>query len=297
VPEVIRLRANAKVNLFLRVVGRADNGWHELETIFHGIALADGLDIAHAAPGVIEVDMTTSSAPRDDLPAPEDNLVSIAAAGVARLARRPVGTSIAVTKNIPIGAGLAGGSADAAATIVGLDALWELGLTAETIVGLATALGSDVPFCLRGGTALGTGRGNDLIVLQQAASMWFVLGLSDRPLLTAEVYEAWDGVGSSSAVSSGVMVDALVRGDPSEVARHLHNDLLAPAVSLRPEIEGGVAALVDGGALGAGMSGSGPTVFGVAAGPDEARELARKVDGAFARVEVVSSALTGVEWM
>jgi 4-diphosphocytidyl-2-C-methyl-D-erythritol kinase len=295
--DVIRLRANAKLNLFLRVVGADTQGWHELETVFHSVALTDLVELAHAPRGGIRVDMTAEAEAQAHIPARGDNLASIAAARVAQLAQQSGGASITVTKNIPIGGGLAGGSADAAATIVGLDALWKLELPRESVLELAAAMGSDIAFCLGGGTALGTGRGNDLVPLPQPPPMWFVLGISDRPLLTGDVYGAWDQQGNSGAVSAEGMIQALGRGEVADVALHLHNDLLVPAVTLRPEIEDGVAALLDAGALGAGMSGSGPTVFGMAAGRAEAEALGRKVDGRFARVEVVASAPAGVEWL
>jgi 4-diphosphocytidyl-2-C-methyl-D-erythritol kinase len=294
--DVIRLRANAKLNLFLRVARLEDDGMHELDTVFHSVALADVLELASAPPGEIRVDMV-ASAPQVGLPVTKDNLVYIAAHRMAQLAHRPVGATIAVAKNIPIGAGLAGGSADAAATIVGLDSLWKLELTRDGIVELANALGSDVAFCLEGGTALGTGRGNELTPVSQTPPMWFVLGMSDQPLLTAAVYEAWDRTGTSSNETSEAMVLALRGGIVADVADQLHNDLLGPAVTLRPEIEEGLAALLDSGALGAGMSGSGPTVFGIAGHLAEAQAVARKVHRRFARVEVVPSAPSGVEWL
>jgi 4-diphosphocytidyl-2-C-methyl-D-erythritol kinase len=295
--DLIRLRANAKLNLFLRVV-RAYEGMHDLETVFHSVALADVVQLSAAPPGELRVEMTASSpgqTGQTGLPAPEDNLVSIAADRMAQLADKRVGATIAVTKNIPIGAGLAGGSADAAATITGLDALWQLGLSRDAILELADALGSDVAFCLDGGAALGTGRGNTLTRLPQPPPMWFVLGMSDQPLLTAAVYGAWDRTGTSGAETSDAIVSALGRGVVADVARHLRNDLLGPAATLRPEIEEGLTALVESGAVGAGMSGSGPTVFGIAANRADAQALAKKVEGRFARVEVVSSAPRGIE--
>lgn len=291
--EPIRLRANAKLNLFLRVMA-ARHGWHELETIFHSVELADVLEFQAASPGEIAVAMSAPSAEQTHLPAPEDNLVTIAASRLARLAPRPVGASIAVTKHLPVGAGLAGGSADAAATLAGLNALWGLGLDRRSMLELAGTLGSDVPFCLGGGTAVGRGRGSDLTPVPEAASMWFVLGISDRPMMTARVYEEWDRVGASGG-DIDAMVGALTAGDPAEISRCLHNDLRVPAVSLRPDIGEGIQAMRDGGALGAEMSGSGPTVFGLAADHAHAETVAQKVRSAFARVEVVGSAPAGLE--
>jgi 4-diphosphocytidyl-2-C-methyl-D-erythritol kinase len=293
-PEPIRLRANAKLNLFLRVVGGRHRGWHEIETIFHSITLADVLQLTSAEPGVLKVDLTAPPSEQAYLPALEDDLVTTAAAAVTRLAPTPVGASIAVTKAIPIGAGLAGGSADAAATVVGLNELWELGLTTTSMAKLASSIGSDVAFCLEGGTAMGTGRGDDLTPLPDPPPMWFVLGISDRPLLTAGVYEAWDRVGRSAG-SVDAMVRALAGGDPIEVGRHLHNDLVPAAVSLRPDIEEGIQAMRQAGAAGAGMTGSGPTVFGLAADRAHAGTVAQEVRSAFARVVVVASAPAGIE--
>jgi 4-diphosphocytidyl-2-C-methyl-D-erythritol kinase len=291
--EPIRLRANAKLNLFLRVKA-AHGGWHELETIFHSVALADVLEFHAAPPGEITVEMSAPPAERTHLPAPGADLVAIAAARLARLAPRPVGASIAVTKHIPVGAGLAGGSADAAATLVGLNALWGLASDRRSMLELAVELGSDVPFCLSGGTAVGRGRGSDLTPVPKAAAMWFVLGISDRPLMTARVYEEWDRVGESGG-DMDAMVGALAGDDPAEISRYLHNDLRAPAVSLRPDIREGIDAMRDAGAVGAEMSGSGPTVFGLAADHAHAEAVAQKVQSAFARVEVVASAPAGVE--
>jgi 4-diphosphocytidyl-2-C-methyl-D-erythritol kinase len=293
--EPIRLRANAKLNLFLRVTGSTERGWHEIETIFHSVRLADVLELRKAPGGELEVEMAATDPLDDSLPAPEDNLVHKAAAGVARFAHEPVGASLTVRKAIPIGGGLAGGSADAAATILGLIALWGLDVDRSSVLELAGALGSDVAFCLDGGTASATGRGNELTQLPAPPPMWFVLGMSDRPLMTAAVYDAWDQLGTSGSVTARAMTAALAQGDLEEIGRLLHNDLCLPAIALRPEIEAGVAALRDAGAVAAGMSGSGPTVFGIASGEAHASELARKVRSSFARVEVVASAPSGVE--
>jgi 4-diphosphocytidyl-2-C-methyl-D-erythritol kinase len=293
--ETIRLHAMAKLNLFLRVTGTHDDGFHQLETIFHGIGLYDVLELREASPGVIGVCARGPAAVLEHLPASRENLVSIAASRVAEMAERPVGTDIVVTKNIPIGAGLAGGSADAAGTIIGLIQLWNLKPAPETVLEVAAGLGSDVPFCVQGGTALATGRGTDLTRLPQPPPMWFVLGISDTPLLTATVYDAWEREGTTGESSADGMMRALGQGNPAAIAKNLHNDLLSPATTVRPEIRSGLEAFLDAGALGASMSGSGPTVFGIAADQGHALELAHELDPAFSRVEVVSSAPAGVE--
>jgi 4-diphosphocytidyl-2-C-methyl-D-erythritol kinase len=295
--ETIRLLAMAKLNLFLRVVGVLEDGFHEIETVFHSVRLCDVIELSQAPPGEINVEVQAPAAMREHLPAPEQNLVSVAAHTIAELTRSPVGAAITVIKNIPVGAGLAGGSADAAAALVGLNALWNLELASEAIVEVAAGLGSDVPFCVDGGTALATGRGTDLIRLPEPFPIWFVLGISDDPLMTAAVYEAWDQAGTSRDVSSDGLVDALAGSDTAVIASSLHNDLCSPAARLRPQIHTGIDALLEAGALGACVSGSGPTVFGIADGEKQAVELAQKACHVFSRIEVVSSAPAGVEWI
>jgi 4-diphosphocytidyl-2-C-methyl-D-erythritol kinase len=226
---------------------------------------------------------------------PEDNLVNIAASQMASLAKTEPGATIVVDKSIPFGGGLAGGSADAAATIVGLNELWELDLTLGSMLGIAAGLGSDVPYCIEGGTVLATGRGTELARLPEPAPMWFVLGMSDRPLLTGEVFAAWDENRQTGGVPADGLIAALIGGDVAEIGSHIHNDLLIPAVTTRPEIEAGLQALLDAGAAGAGMSGSGPTVFGIARGETDAHEIAQSVRNVFSRVQVRASSPVGVE--
>ncbi|MDP9225224.1 MAG: 4-(cytidine 5'-diphospho)-2-C-methyl-D-erythritol kinase [Actinomycetota bacterium] len=277
------------------MTGRREDGFHELETIFHGIALADTLEMTRSRPGEIEVEMRLPAHSQSHLPPPEGNLVRIAAAHVSRLAPRPAGASIVVTKEIAIGAGMAGGSSDAAATIVGLNALWGLGLTRRRLLGIAAMVGSDVPYCLDGGTVLATGRGTEMTRLAAAPEMWFVLGISHRPLMTRAVYDAWDRVGASGPDVADAMTGALARRDVIAIAALLHNDLYPPALSLRPEIEAGCRALIEAGALGAGMAGSGPTVFALAGSERHAREVASAVRDHFPQVEVVASAPRSIE--
>jgi 4-diphosphocytidyl-2-C-methyl-D-erythritol kinase len=296
-PEKVRLRAMAKLNLFLRVTGKLDDGFHQLETVFHSVGLSDLLELTSANEGAIDVEMEASRLGGQNTPVPDANLVTIAARRLVDVGRSGMGAAIKVTKNIPIGAGLAGGSADAAATLVGLNVLWGLGLSMGTIVEIAAELGSDVPYCVVGGTAFGDGRGVRLEQLPDPVPLWFVLGISDRPLMTAAVFDAWDEVGVvGRGVAADRMISALTRGDLREIAAALHNDLYLPAVHLRPDIEAGVAAMVDAGAVGATMTGSGPTVFGLATGRDQAKEIARNAARSFPRVEVVSSSPVGVEW-
>jgi 4-diphosphocytidyl-2-C-methyl-D-erythritol kinase len=294
--EPVRLRANAKLNLFLRVIGRRHDGFHDIETIFHGIALADLVEMTPGPPGTVEVEMRAPDHARAHLPTPESNIVNLAASQLARVAEGSPGASIVVTKKIPIGAGMAGGSADAAATLVGLNALWQLGLTHAQLLDEAAALGSDVPYCIDGGTVLATGRGSEMSPVTEAPAMWFVLGIGQRPLMTRAAYDAWDRLGvPGPAAGAREMVEALGQHDLGAIAAFLHNDLYAPALSQCPDIETGCRALLDAGAVGAGMTGSGPTVFGLAGSETHAHTVAETVRGRFHQVEVVTTARRGVE--
>ena len=190
---------------------------------------------------------------------------------------------------------MGGGSANAAGTLVALNDLWDVGLDRSELTRLAETIGSDVPFCLWGGTSLAMERGGDLTPLPIPAPMWFVLGISFAPLSTKTVYERWDEIGSSSEARSAPIALVLGAGDVDGVAALVHNDLEAPACSLRPELRTKKESLVAAGALGAGMTGSGPTMFAIASHEAHARAIAARVEDQFDRVLCVSSAARGVE--
>lgn len=272
--------ARAKVNLFLRVLARRPDGFHEIESVFHSIDLADIIELSPAP--ATSVEMSFTGVPVLDLD-PKDNLAAKAASAVLG----DTGVAITLEKRIPFGAGLAGGSADAAGVLRGLKAMDLISLTEDELLEVAAALGSDVPYCMTGGPALVTGRGEQVRPLRAAESLWLVLGISHRPLSTAEIYAACEP--TSEGPSSGSMTLALEAGDITGVAAALHNDLEGPAFSLRPELEAAKVAMLDAGALGAVMSGSGPTIVGVAATESEAVGIAEKVVLAFDRVEVTRS--------
>jgi 4-diphosphocytidyl-2-C-methyl-D-erythritol kinase len=284
-----RLRTNGKINLFLRVVEKLPDGFHSIETIFQSVSLADDL-IAESGDGPFTVE-TTAGAPGVVPPAPEHNIVTKAAAALAEAAGVAATGRISVTKNIPVGGGLAGGSGNAAGALIALEQMWG---TSVDFGSIAPRLGSDVPFCLLGGTALGTGRGERLTRLALGAPVWFVLGISFEPLLTAEVYSEWR-VDDRTQTSVDLMLSALHTAQPRQIAAALRNDLEAPALRLRPDLVAGKVALLEAGALGACVSGSGPTIFALAADEDHARQMAVRVAGNFDRVEVVTSRKTGVE--
>jgi 4-diphosphocytidyl-2-C-methyl-D-erythritol kinase len=295
-PAQVRMKTHAKLNLFLRVLGRRADGYHEVETILHGVELGDDIDVELTDSGKVEIDMALADSVSDLLPPSEQNTVWHAAQHlIEHQGARNDGVRIKIVKRIPIGAGLGGGSGNAAGVLVALNELWKTELNRDGLLGIAGRVGSDVPYCISGGTALATARGESLTPLPSPATLWFVLGISHHPLLTRDVYAAWEPGREAEPVGSAEMTLALGAQDLEEVAALLYNDLEAPAFGLRPELAGKKEALVRGGALGAVMSGSGPTLFGVAADEAHAREVARAVEGEFDQVVVTCSRAECIE--
>jgi 4-diphosphocytidyl-2-C-methyl-D-erythritol kinase len=266
---VTRLRANAKINLWLRVVGQREDGFHDIETVFQNVDLADELSFALMAREGVEVSMAYEDVPAVAVPKPEDNLVWRAATEMLSRSSGARGARIDVRKRIPTGAGLGGGSADAAATLVATNELLELGLSKERLIEVAAGFGSDTSFSVLGGTALGTGRG-ELLTPVNSPSLALVLGLSFEPLLTGEVYARCSPGGDGG---SEALVAALGAGAEA-IAPLLRNDLEQAAFSLRPELREKKKRLLRAGALGALVSGSGPTLFGLCRDDAHAAEVA-----------------------
>ena len=293
--SAVKFRTNAKVNLFLRVLGRRPDGYHEVETILQVIRLADEIEIAATSSGNVEVEMTWLDGGTGDLPVPADNLITRAAGHLLDSGARNDGIKVTVRKRIPIGAGLGGGSGNAAGALVVLNEMWGLELERDRLKELAALVGSDVPYCIEGGTSLATARGEKLTPLPSPATMWFVLGITDEPMLTKDVYDAWDTLPPPEEVSSALMTLALGAGDPEEVASLLHNDLEPAVFTLRPELEKKKEILVEAGALAACVSGSGPTLYGVGRDESDAKAVAAKVEDVFDRVLVTSSRTDCIE--
>jgi 4-diphosphocytidyl-2-C-methyl-D-erythritol kinase len=271
----MRVLSFAKVNLWLRVVGKRDDGFHELETFFHTVSLHDEIDIDPEHPE-LEVAMT---------PSVENNL----ALAAARLLHPDRGARIEIRKNIPIGAGLAGGSGNAAAVLVALHRAWGLDLDLEGLLEIAAELGSDVPFMVVGGTALGRGRGELLERIQDAPRLWFVLGISNQGSSTADVYARWRPEHRGIGTDLETFRDILIAGDPDDIAAAVRNDLQPAALELRPELAARIDSMRAAGALTAFISGSGPTVVGLARSSDQAGSIAAQLGEEFDRVEVVRS--------
>jgi 4-diphosphocytidyl-2-C-methyl-D-erythritol kinase len=278
----VAARAPAKVNVQLAVGPLRPDGFHELRTVYLAVSLSDTVTV-RAGEG-LSVSVTGLDA--GVVPADRGNLVWRAAELLADHAGVRPDAAIEIAKSIPAAAGLAGGSADAAAALVALDALWGTRASREDLHGLAARLGSDVPFSLLGGVALGSGRGERLSPVL-ARSRWdWVLGLAGAGLSTPAVYAELDRLRSAGAIPGGdtlpsadPVIAALRSGPPSALAAALANDLQAPALALRPELGRAIRAMTDAGALGALVSGSGPTVAGLASDARSAVRLAAELAG------------------
>ena len=297
-------RAPAKVNVHLSIGPLRPDGYHDLQTVFLAVSLfdtvsvrpADGLSLTVSGEG------TTAGSAADRVPTDRRNLVWRAAVLLAEHAGVKARAAIDIDKAIPAAAGLAGGSADAAAALVALDALWNTGATRGDLAELAARLGSDVPFSLLGGVALGSGRGERLSpVLARRQTHW-VLGIAREGLSTPAVYAELDRLRATGRAPDGAelpspqpVIAALSSGPPSALAEALLNDLEAPALALRPELRRALRATTEAGALAAFLSGSGPTVAALAEDEDAAVRLAATLagEGVFRTVRAVHGPVPG----
>jgi 4-diphosphocytidyl-2-C-methyl-D-erythritol kinase len=295
----VTARAPAKVNVHLGVGPLRPDGFHELRTVYLAVSLFDTVTVG---PGEGLAVSVTGEGAGGDVPTDRRNLVWQAAELLAASAGVPADATIAVAKNIPAAAGLAGGSADAAAALVALDELWGTRATRSDLVGLAAQLGSDVPFSLLGGVALGSGRGEQVSpVLARHPSHW-VLGIAGEGLSTPAVYRELDRLREAGRVPDGTqrppteaVIAALRDGAPAALAAALTNDLQAPAFSLRPELRRALRAARDAGAAAALVSGSGPTVAALVESEEAAVRLAAVLagEGVFRTVRAVQGPVPG----
>lgn len=277
----VTVRVPAKVNLQLSVGPVRADGFHELATVFQAVNLCDEV-IARPNDGA-GIRLTMSGEGAEDLPTGEDNLAYRAALLLSQALAVPADVDLHVHKAIPIAGGMAGGSADAAGTLLACDALWRGGSARDDLMQLATALGSDVPFSLHGGTAIGVGRGERLTpVLSRGLFSW-VFALADGGLSTPAVYGECDRLREGRSVPdpyvSDILMQALAAGDAELLGKALHNDLQPAAMSLRPSLGQLLEAGEDFGALGGLVSGSGPTCAFLARDEEHALDLAVALSG------------------
>ncbi|MFI9451645.1 4-(cytidine 5'-diphospho)-2-C-methyl-D-erythritol kinase [Amycolatopsis sp. NPDC052450] len=283
VPPPVTVRVPAKVNLHLSVGDVRPDGYHELVTVFQALSLTDEVTVAVTEDPGVEVYGEGEGV----VPTGANNLAWKAAQALAAHAGKADAESkvrVVLRKGIPVAGGMAGGSADAAATLVGLASLWKLDISRDELAGIAAKLGSDVPFALYGGTALGTGRGEQLVPVLSRHTFHWVLAFDQRGLSTPRVFGELDRLreeGSPPRIGSHTpVVEALASGDPRQLALLLGNDLQAAAVSLRPGLRRTLRAGVNAGALAGTVSGSGPTCAFLCADAQSAVEVAAELSGA-----------------
>ena len=267
------LRASAKVNLALEVLGKRADGYHEIATVLQAVDLFDRIAVATA-------DTLSLHTDDPDLPTDEGNLVMRAARLLQKAASIETGARIRLRKRIPVAAGLGGGSSDAAATLWGLSRLWKLRWPAARLQELAVELGMDVPFFLGAGRAVARGRGEQLAPLPGGGGYALVLVNPRVPLSTREVYGRVPTGWRAEPVGTDRVIEALRTRNVNRVAAALTNNLEGLVEPVLPVIGRMKAALLAAGALGAIMSGSGPTVFGMARSLDHARQIRRRVSRA-----------------
>lgn len=288
ISDAVTVRVPAKVNLHLGVGPLRDDGYHDLVTIYQALSLYDDVTVARAA--ALGVSMTRDGgrgADVADIPLGDDNLAVRAARALGAHVGRDPRVAIEIVKRIPVAGGMAGGSADAAGALVALAALWKLDLPRVELLDIAAELGSDVPFSVQGGTALGTGRGEQLMPMLARGELHWVLAFARDGLSTPTVFAELDRLRAERAEAFPVpnprpdeLVQALAGGSAATIAPLLHNDLQPAALSLQPGLRRTLRAGVDAGALGGIVSGSGPTCVFLCADADAAVAVAAELSGA-----------------
>jgi 4-diphosphocytidyl-2-C-methyl-D-erythritol kinase len=279
------VRVPGKVNLYLSVGDRRDDGYHELTTVFHAVSLLDEVTVSTA--DVLSLEMAGEGV--DSLPADERNLAWRAAELMADHVGRAPDVAISIEKSIPVAGGMAGGSADAAGVLVAMNTLWELGVPRRDLHALAAQLGSDVPFALHGGTALGTGRGEELATVLARSTFHWVLAFADGGLSTPAVFAELDRLRDTAGAGRDApprledpepVLAALASGDPAELAPLLGNDLQPAALSLDPGLRRTLRAGEEAGALAGIVSGSGPTCAFLCRTASQAVDVGAQLAGA-----------------
>lgn len=285
----VRVRVPAKVNLELRVGPLRDDGFHSLATVFHAVDLFDDVYVTPAA----HWGCTVRGPYADRVPTGPDNLAVQAAQRLAQQVGIEEALQIDIDKRIPVAGGMAGGSADAAGALVGADALWILGHEPAQLMQVAAQVGSDVPFGIAGGTALGIGRGEQLVPVLAHVDLYWVFALQHEGLSTARVYAECDRLRAGNAVHepqpSQSLMAALRSGEVDAVAAQLQNDLQPAALSLMPRLHQVLDAGLAAGARGAIVSGSGPTVAFLCADRRASVDLTRALNASQVADEVVSA--------
>ena len=265
---MLKIEGKAKINLTLDILGKRPDGYHEVAMIMQSVALHDTLSLEKMREGIgLKINVPW-------MKADESNLVWKAASLVQERCGLKGGVNIHLTKRIPVAAGLAGGSADAAAVLRGMDRLYGLGLSDEELCALGAELGSDIPFCLMGGTMLSTGRGEVLRRLKGMPTAWVVLAKPRVSVSTAWAYQNYDEQGAERHPDNDLVEKKIIAQDLKAMAPLLCNVLESVTIKKYEVIERYKKLMMEKGALVSMMSGSGPTVFGLTAKKSEALRIA-----------------------
>jgi 4-diphosphocytidyl-2-C-methyl-D-erythritol kinase len=270
----VTVRVPAKVNVQLAVGAPRPDGFHDLANVFLAVGLYDEVTVTPAD----ELRITCSGPDAAKVPLDATNLAARAAIALAERHGIAPDVHIHIAKDIPVAGGMAGGSADGAAALLACDALWSTGATRDELLAICAELGSDVPFSLVGGAALGVGRGERLTPIDVGGTFHWVFAVADGGLSTPAVYGEFDRLTAGTDVpdpaASAALLDALRTGDAMALAGALSNDLQPAALSLRPALADTLAAGTGAGALAALVSGSGPTTAFLVADAESARKVA-----------------------
>ncbi|WP_240139925.1 4-(cytidine 5'-diphospho)-2-C-methyl-D-erythritol kinase [Streptomyces sp. MUM 178J] len=291
----VTVRAPAKVNVQLAVGAARSDGFHDLANVFLAVGLYDEVTVAPAA----ELKVTCTGPDAGQVPLDRTNLAARAAELLAARHGLEPAVHIHIDKDIPVAGGMAGGSADGAGALLACDALWGLATPREELLSLCAELGSDVPFSLVGGAALGTGRGEQLTELPVGGDFHWVFAVADGGLSTPAVYAQFDRLAAGADIPapqpSPALLDALRTGDARALAETLSNDLQHAALSLRPALSETLSAGLAAGALAGLVSGSGPTTAFLAEDPTSAEAIARALisSGACRTARTASSPAAG----
>ncbi|MGJ9385053.1 4-(cytidine 5'-diphospho)-2-C-methyl-D-erythritol kinase [Salipaludibacillus sp. CF4.18] len=275
------VKAPAKINLTLDVLRKRSDGYHDVEMIMTTIDLADRIHLTLIDENKIIVEVTEGQVPSN-----KQNLAYQAAQLLKDQFSITSGVKIFIEKVIPISAGLAGGSTDAAAVLRGLNDMWDLQLSLKELAQIGLQIGSDVPFCVYGGTAIARGRGEDLTFLPSPPPCWVILAKTPRGVSTKDIYEGLDLNNMKSPDTEG-MISAIEKKDFQGICRRLENVMEPTTFLLAPDVEYIKESLVRFGAEGTVMSGSGPTVFSLTMSKAKADRLYNGLKGFMDRVFVV----------
>lgn len=289
----VRVRVPAKVNLALKVGRTDEQGYHELGTVFQAVSLGDEVLAERAPAGTFSLTFHGEGA--GFLPVDDTNLATRAAKLLAAsFGVDDAGVKLTIRKRIPVAGGMAGGSADAAGVLVACNALWKVGASREQLHPLAASLGADVPFLLLGGTAIGTSRGDELTTVMTSGTYHWAFALAHIGLSTPAVFKEFDRTAAPGPTDiPAAMLEALRVGDAAAVGAAMVNDLQGPAIALHPPLAHTLRLGLEAGALGAIVSGSGPTCAFLAGSAAHAAELAARL-GAFSGVRSVRQAFAPV---